>query len=188
MIKRISKILIFCVFVIALLSSCQAKKEEKAKAQKDSTKTQKIVPEAQDNIEVSDAEVKQFIVVANKLRSSQGKIRMEFTNTIKNSDLGMQKYQAIAQSERKPKDSTQQQKFTQQELQDYENLTQELSKIQQKAQKDAERLIEKEGMKIERYKAISRTAQQDTTLQKRLQAETIKQRKSTQKSQAVPNQ
>ncbi len=170
---------------ITFLVSCQAKKESTEEKPKTETqKTQTIQPQKQGNIEVSDAEITKFIATANKLRASQDKMRTKLMNMIKESDLGMQKYQAIAQSKRKPNDTTQAQNFTKKELQDFDNLSKEISMMQQK---NAEKIVSQEGLTFERYKAISSAARQDSTLQGRLRKEAMKQR-PPKKPKTIPNQ
>jgi len=177
MIKKTSKVLFFCFLAIALLSNCQAKKEKGTKSAQEKTQepTQEMMQNQQGDIEVSDKEIETFIDIANKIRSSQGETRTKSIKKIEESDLGMQKYQQIANAKRNPADTTQPPEFTDKELDQFNQLSQELQKIQQEAQADAKSMVKEEGMTVERYTAISRAARQDSTLQKRLQEEAMKQ-------------
>ena len=173
--RKITKILLISVILVVFLTSCQSKKEKGNLEKESTTKSQESMEEPAEKIEVSDKEVEKFITIANQLRTSQNESRMTSMNKVKESDLGMRKYQEIAQSQNNPQ-SNAGQNFTEEELQQFAELNEELMEIQTEAQKEAEEIIEAEGMDFERYKAISLAVRQDSTLGKRLQEEAMKQR------------
>jgi len=180
MIKKFLNITCICFLTLTFLFGCQAKKEA-GKQEEPNTQTteQQLTQESPQDITVNDAEITQFIQIANKLQKSQQETRTESIQKIEDSKLGMQKYQQIAQAKRNPNDTTQLENFTDTELSDFDDLTQELREIQEKAGKSAEELVETEGMDVERYKEIAMAARRDTTLQQRLQEEAMKQQQDT---------
>lgn len=185
MTKKILKGLLVFTLAISLLVSCGAKQEKKEeKTQAENPETVNLQPQVQEDIEVSDAEITKFISASNKLRSSQAQMRKKLMSIIQESDLGMQKYQTIAQAKRNPKDTTQAEKFTQEDLQAFDNLNKEIRQIQQE---NAEKIAKQEGIAFERFKTISSAARNDTILQKRLRAEAMKQN-PPKKPKINPNQ
>ncbi len=172
--KNVFQTLFFGLLIISLLSTCQAQKDKDKESKSQQQTTGQMQPVSPGDIEVSDKEVEQFISLNQEIRQNQSKFQQQFMNMLNNSTLGLKKYQAMAQAMNNPND-TSKGSFSDADIETYNELTKELQGMQKKAQEEAQGVIQSAEMTEQRFKAIAGAARQDTSLQKRLREEMMKQ-------------
>jgi len=174
--KTFSQILIvtFCILTITLFSNCESKKDKVETSQEEKTEQQSQKVET--NIEVSDDEITTFIQASIMIQDTENEFRTASINLVKNSDMGIERFQEISQLQNAP---NQDQNVSKEEMQEFDALTAELQEIQMDAQENAENIIEQQGMDTDRYRTISMASQRDSDLQQRLQQEYMKQKEQT---------
>ncbi len=177
--KGIVRELLFGILVISLLSTCQAQKDKKDSAEGEQETSGQMQQQAPGDIEVSDEEVEQFISLNQEIQKDQQKFQQEFMQILQNSTLGLQKYQTMAQAMNDP-NSDKKDSFSDADMQTYNELTKQMQKIQSRAQKEAESMIEDSDIGMDRFNAISNAANKDTALQNRLRNEMMKQMQKNQ--------
>jgi hypothetical protein len=172
----ITTLTMFALLIFFIMTNCQSDKEN-GKNETGENKQENLQPGTQDDIgqsaqtgEVSPAEVETFITIVQKLRPMQRKFQMQAAQLIQQSELGMQKYRAIAQSMQNP-NAQGQQDFSQEDLDSYQQIAEKLEVVQQDLQAESEEIIKEEGLSAQRYQQIGQISRTDTVLQQRLRNE-----------------
>ena len=119
-------------------------------------------PQAQ---EVSDEELEKFIEIDMKLQPMQQQAQQEMIAKVEEKGMEVQKFQEIAQSQQEGNTED----ISESDLQNFNEISQELSKIDQQLQQDMMAKIEEEGITVERYQQIAMAINQDQGLQQKIQ-------------------
>ncbi|MEX0966058.1 MAG: DUF4168 domain-containing protein [Bacteroidia bacterium] len=137
-----------------------AMEHDPAEAPQDPEPFQQQQPEA---TEVSDEELQQFAEVVEHAQVINKEAQDEMVTAIE-SEMDVQRFSAIQQAEQDP---TQQADATEEELQQYNVVSQEVEIIQAGAQQKMQEKIEEAGLEETRYQEIGMALQADTRLQER---------------------
>jgi hypothetical protein len=119
-------------------------------------------PEAQN---ISDEELEKFIDIDMQLQPMQQQAQQEMVAKVEEKGMAVEKYQEIAQSQQQGDTAA----FTDDELQSFNEINEDLSEIDSQLRQDVETKIEEEGVTMERYQEIAMAINQDPNLQQKLQ-------------------
>lgn len=124
------------------------------------------MPQQQEKIEVSDAELMQFAEVFQKMRMMNQEVQQEMMTAVQNEDFELQRFNEIHQAKMDPKKEIE---TTKEEDKKYDAVVTELETIQPEFQKKMQDVIVNSGLSMERYQKLATALQADATLQQRLQ-------------------
>lgn len=119
-------------------------------------------PQAQD---ISDEELEKFVEIDMQLQPMQQQAQQEMIATVEGKGMEVERFQEIAQSQQQGNTAD----ITENELQSFNEINEELSEIDNQLQQDMVAKIKEEGVAIERYQQIAMAVNQDQGLQQRLQ-------------------
>lgn len=172
---NIPKYLFFFVLIIAF-TGCQSDTSDNSEQQPSQQQTQQqpgqlgqMQQQSAPDIDVSDSEVQAFVEAVMNAQEIQMKAQKKMIGIIQDEGLDVETYQKIAQSSQ-PGQPPQGDGFSEDQMAKYESATSALQKAQGEIQKEVTAAIEETGMEMQRFRKISRAAQQDPELQKRVQS------------------
>ncbi|MDX1544360.1 MAG: DUF4168 domain-containing protein [Christiangramia sp.] len=125
------------------------------------------MPQPQENIEVSDAELTEFAQVFQKMRVVNQEAQQEMIEVVQDEDFELQRFNEIHQAKIDPEKEVE---TTEKEEKRYELVVAELESIQPKFQKKMEDLVKESDLTMERYQQLAMALRTDPQLQQRLQA------------------
>lgn len=125
------------------------------------------LPQQQEKIEVSDAELTQFAEVFQKMRMMNQEVQKEMMAVVENEELELQRFNEIHQANMDPNKEIQ---TTEEEDQKYKAVVAEFEVIQPEFQKKMEEVITESDLSMERYQQLAMALRSDAELQQRLQA------------------
>lgn len=160
------------ILAVALLGCQNDSPEEAAQQQPQQQQSQQPgqlnqMQQQAPDVDVSDEEAGTFADAAMEAQQIQMQAQQRMMGVIKNEGLDIQTYQTIARSTQtggQAPDS-----ISESDMEKYRNATDSLKKVQSEIQKKVTAAVEDAGMQMERFRKISRAAQQDTALQKQIQ-------------------
>lgn len=117
------------------------------------------------DIKVSDQELQKFVTASGEIQQLQKKARSNMMQSIKDNGLTMKRYSEI----QKKQSSGKKVDMSKDEKKSFQATKQSIRQEQMKIQKEAGKILEKHGIKRQRYMKISRAIRQDKDLQKRYQ-------------------
>jgi len=123
----------------------------------------------QGNIEVSDAEIQQFVEAAQKVQSISSGMQSEMNQAVEAEGMAPERFNEIQRSQQSQQQG--QSNATEKEMQQYQNIMQKLQNVQSGAQEKMQKAIKESGLSMQRYQQIARAAQSDTTLMKKIQSQ-----------------
>ncbi len=124
------------------------------------------MPQQQEKIEVSDAELEKFADVFQKMRMMNQQVQQEMMAVVTNEDLELQRFNEIHQAEMDPKKDIE---TTTEEDKKYKAVVAEIEVIQPKYQKKMQEVITESDLDMERYQQLAMALRSDVELQQRLQ-------------------
>ncbi len=124
------------------------------------------MPQQQEELEVSDAELLKFAEVFQQMRMINQKAQQEMIQAVEAEELELQRFNEIHQGKMDPSKEV---KTTDDEDQKYDAVIAELQEIQPKYQEQMQTAISESGLSMERYQQMAMALQSDAELQKRLQ-------------------
>ncbi|ARV58106.1 hypothetical protein BZZ01_05180 [Nostocales cyanobacterium HT-58-2] len=117
--------------------------------------------------QVSPEELKKFASTIKQLIVIEQGANQEMTQVVGQSGLSQERFMEIHRSQRNP--SSQPTKtVTPQEKQQYDKAFSRLGQIQQQAESKMQQVVQKEGLKVERFNQIEAAVRQDPALQKKV--------------------
>lgn len=125
------------------------------------------MPQQQEKIEVSDAELTQFAEVFQKMRVMNQEVQKEMMTVVEEGDFELQRFNEIHQANLNPKKEVE---TTKEEDKKYEAVVAEIEEIQPKYQKKMQNVISESDLSMERYQQLASALRTDAELQQRLQA------------------
>ncbi len=129
------------------------------------TERQVVQPQQEkQETKVTDAELKAFADVYQKVQQQNQKAQQQMQSTIKEKGLTVERYQKISKAQNNPNSETE---VTEKEQAQLKELKEEFKKMQMTFQQKAAQMIEKSDLGMERYKEIYQKVQRDKTLQER---------------------
>lgn len=114
---------------------------------------------------ISDEELEKFVDIDMQLQPMQQQAQQEMIETVEQKGMKVEKFQQIAQSQQQGNTAD----FSENELQKFSEINEELAVIDSQLQQDMISKIEEEGVSIERYQQIAAAVNQDQGLQQKLQ-------------------
>ena len=121
------------------------------------------------DIQVSDQEIEKFVDAAQEVQSINMQMQKEMGKTIQDEGMKTQRFNEIHRSQQSPQGG--QTNASEQEMNKYRNILEDLKKQQSGIQQDMRTAIKDAGLSMQRYQEIAKTAQQDSSLMKKLQEE-----------------
>lgn len=115
---------------------------------------------------ISEDELRQFASAAQQIQVISQAIQQEMSDAVQQEGLDVRRYSEIQTAAQDPNQSAD---ATPQEMEQYEKAFQSVAEIQQTAQQEMEKMIEAEGLTIDRYQLIANRLQQDQELQQKFQ-------------------
>lgn len=129
------------------------------------TERQVVQPQQEkQETKVTDAELKAFADVYQKVQQQNQKAQQQMKSTIKEKGLTVERYQKISKAQNNPNSETE---VTEKEQAQLKELKEAFKKMQMTFQQKAAQMIEKSDLGMERYKEIYQKVQRDKTLQER---------------------
>lgn len=130
------------------------------------TERQVVQPqqESQESTEVTDAELKKFAGVYQKVQKQNQKAQQKMKSTIQEKGLTVERYQKISKAQNNPNAETE---VTEEEQTKLKELTEEFKKMQMAFQQRAGKMIEESDLSRKRYQEIYQKVQRDKALQER---------------------
>ncbi|MCB7480781.1 DUF4168 domain-containing protein [Christiangramia sediminis] len=124
------------------------------------------IPQQQESIEVSDAELTQFAEVFQKMRMMNQEAQKEMMATVQNEDFELERFNEIHQAEMDPNKEVE---TSAEEDKKYKAVVSELEKMQPEFQKKMQAVITESDLSMERYQQLAMALRSDAELQQRLQ-------------------
>jgi len=124
------------------------------------------IPQQQETIEVSDAELTQFAEVFQKMRMMNQEAQKEMMATVQNEDFELERFNEIHQAQMDPKKEVE---TSAEEDKKYKAVVSELEKMQPEFQKKMQAVITESDLSMERYQQLAMALRSDAELQQRLQ-------------------
>jgi len=121
---------------------------------------------AQQTTEVSDGEMEQFALAFAGIQAVEQQVQPKLVKTVQDKGLEVQRFNEIMNAHQNP---NQQVDATDDEMEKFAAASQEIERIQSKAQQDMFKAITEEGLTVERYQEIIAAVRNDETLQQKLQ-------------------
>lgn len=117
-------------------------------------------------VDVSDKEVNVFAKAAMKAQKIQMQSQKKMVSAIQDEGLDVQTFQVISRTTQmgQAPDS-----ISSEQMDKFDSANKSLKKIQTDIQNQISSIVEDAGMEMQRFQKISRAAQQDTQLQRRIQ-------------------
>jgi hypothetical protein len=116
---------------------------------------------------VSDEELKQFASAVIEIQSINLQAQEKMINTVQDEGLEVQRFNEIQLA---LEDPGQDHAITEEELKDFESISEKLDRIQAEAEQEMIDKIKEEGLTENRYQEIAVEVQNDTILLEKLQA------------------
>jgi len=124
------------------------------------------MPQQQEKIEVSDAELSQFAEVFQKMRMMNQEAQKEMMAVVQEEEFELQRFNEIHQAEMDPKKEIE---TTEVEDKKYKAVVSELQEMQPELQKKMQEVISGSDLSMERYQQLAMALRSDAELQQRLQ-------------------
>ena len=124
------------------------------------------LPQQQEKIEVSDAELNQFAEVFQKMRMMNQEVQKEMMSVVQEEDLELKRFNEIHQANMDPNKEIE---TTKEEEKKYQAIVTEFEVIQPEFQKKMEAVIAESDLSMERYQQLAMALRSDAQLQQRLQ-------------------
>ena len=124
------------------------------------------MPQQQEKIEVSDAELAQFADVFQEMRMMNQQVQQEMMEVVTSEDFELQRFNDIHQAKMDPNKEIE---TTSEEDEKYKAVVAEIEVIQPKYQKKMEEVITESDLSMERYQQLAMALRSDVELQQRLQ-------------------
>lgn len=124
------------------------------------------LPQQQEKIEVSDAELTQFAEVFQKMRMMNQEAQKEMMAVVQDEDFELKRFNEIHQAKMDPKKEVE---TTEEEDEKYKEVVSELEEMQPKFQKKMQEVITESDLSMERYQQLAMALRSDAELQQRLQ-------------------
>lgn len=135
-------------------------------------------------VDVSEEEVTVFAKAAMEAQKIQMQSQKEMVGAIQDEGLDVKTYQVIAKATQmgQAPDS-----ISSEQMDKYDSANKSIKKVQTKVQEQVSSVVEEAGMEMERFQKISRAAQQDTQLQRRIQQKISQEMGGRQRMQQSPS-
>ncbi|MFW6224712.1 MAG: DUF4168 domain-containing protein [Bacteroidota bacterium] len=115
---------------------------------------------------VSDKELKEFAVAAQKVQIINQEVRQKINNTLKEKGLDVQRFNEIQQTQQNPQQDVD---ATNEEMVKYKSASMELEKIEGQAHQKIQKKIKESGLTMSRYENIARLLQNNPDLKEKFQ-------------------
>ena len=125
------------------------------------------MPQQQEKIEVSDAELTEFAEVFQKMRMMNQKVQQEMMAVVQGEELELQRFNEIHQANMDPNKDVE---TTKEEDKKYKAVVAEFEVIQPEFQKKMQEVIAESDLSMERYQQLAMALRSDAELQQRLQS------------------
>ncbi|SDR67044.1 DUF4168 domain-containing protein [Gramella sp. MAR_2010_147] len=124
------------------------------------------MPQQQEKIEVSDAELAQFAEVFQKMRMMNQEVQKEMMAVVQEEDFELQRFNEIHQAKMDPEKEIE---TTKEEDEKYKEVVADLEEMQPEFQKKMQNVISESDLSMERYQQLAMALRSDADLQQRLQ-------------------
>ncbi|CAL67176.1 DUF4168 domain-containing protein [Christiangramia forsetii] len=124
------------------------------------------MPQQQEKIEVSDAELTQFADVFQKMRMMNQEAQKEMMTVVQEKNFELQRFNEIHQANMDPNKEVE---TTDAEDKKYKAVVSQLEEMQPELQKKMQEVISESDLSMERYQQLAMALQSDASLQQRLQ-------------------
>lgn len=124
------------------------------------------IPQQQEKIEVSDAELTQFAEVFQKMRMMNQEAQKEMMATVQEEDFELKRFNEIHQAKMGPNKEVE---TSAEEDKKYKAVVSELEEMQPEFQKKMQAVITESDLSMERYQQLAMALRSDADLQQRLQ-------------------
>lgn len=116
---------------------------------------------------VDDAELQQFAQALNSIQTAQQEVQIEMQEIVAASPMGEERFNEIHETVNTTGEMPG--NANEAETQDYQQIVQELSTVQQDLQVEMATIVQDTGMEVERFNSIVMAIQQDEDLWQRIQ-------------------
>ena len=174
------KLFALLTFVLPLAIACQqntensqepesqdSQSEQETQAPTQSQQTPNAQQPAMEVKEVSDEELQQFMSASQSVQAFSRQIQQEMIDVVQDQGLEAQRYSEIQQAQQNPAANSD---ISDEEMQKFQAATQEVQKIQTRAQQQMEEKLSDAGLTQKRYQEISMMVQSDPKLQQKFQS------------------
>ncbi|MEX2483095.1 MAG: DUF4168 domain-containing protein [Brumimicrobium sp.] len=122
---------------------------------------QQAQPESAD---VSDKDLEQFVVVYKQVQTENKNIQQKMVGTIEEEGMDINRYNELNQASANPNAEVDASK---EEMEKYEKVTKKVETIQTDFQQKVKKMIEDEGMTLQRYQEVYTALQSDEDLKEK---------------------
>lgn len=122
---------------------------------------QQAQPEPAD---VSDKDLEQFVVVYKQVQTENQNIQQKMVGTIEEEGMDINRYNELNQASANPNAEVD---ATEEEMETYEKVTKKVQTIQTDFQQKVKKMIEDEGMTLQRYQEVYTALQSDEKLKEK---------------------
>lgn len=158
------------LILIFTLIGCQDESPPKEAPQQDQPQQQlpNQMQQPSADIDVSEDELSIFTNAVVAAQKVQMKAQQKMVEAIKDEGMDVETYSQIAQATQRGQ-STDQLDVSDENLQKFKSVSDDLMDIQKQAGEKMSEVIEEEGMQMDRFQKINMAVQQDRELQQRIQ-------------------
>lgn len=118
-------------------------------------------------VEVSDAELERFAQAFQRMRMLNQQAQQQMAQIVEEEGMEIQRFNEIHQATVDPEVEVD---VTEQELEQYRDISTEIQGMQENFQGQLEEIVESQDLTLERYEQIATQLQRDPELQERLRA------------------
>ncbi|QDZ38703.1 DUF4168 domain-containing protein [Euhalothece natronophila Z-M001] len=123
-------------------------------------------PKIEAATDISSQELEEFATAIQQLEAIQTESREQVGQIIEDEGLTAQQFRDILEAQRDPEIENE---ASEEELQQFENATEQLVQIQREAQVDMREAVEATGLKVERFQAIFAAVREQPELREQVQ-------------------
>ena len=123
-------------------------------------------PKIEAATDISSQELEEFATAIQQLEAIQTESREQVGQIIEDEGLTTQQFRDILEAQRDPEIENE---ASEEELQQFENATEQLVQIQREAQVDMREAVEATGLKVERFQAIFAAVREQPELREQVQ-------------------
>ena len=120
--------------------------------------------QAQTEQKITDEQLEKFVKVSQKVQGESMKQQQKMTKVIQDEGLTAERFNQIYKDQQNPNKESD---ASEKEKKQFETAMGKIQSMNKQSQKDMEKLIKKEGMKVETYMKINQKLRKDKDLKKR---------------------
>ncbi|MFO8234588.1 MAG: DUF4168 domain-containing protein [Bacteroidales bacterium] len=120
-----------------------------------------------EDIDVSEEELDKFVDAARRVQTINQEVQQDINKTVEDEGMEVERFNEIQRSQQMQQEG--ESDATEEEMQQFRNIMEELQNVQTGAEEEMEKAIEDAGLTMQRYQQIAEAAQRDSELMQKLQ-------------------